>query len=231
MVADQLVFYCEPVVAPKSGGYGDWYPDGRGGWYQHRAVDYDIGAGNPWKFPAPGVSVRFTNDGTFGKYACCIEHDHVPNFPFRFSLYAHGSALYVPIGARVEAGQVGGLTGHEGAYPGQYADHLHWQLSNSPAFSTRLEDSMDPMSLVLTEEEMDRLQRLEGLMERVIYAGWGGKAEMDRLLDEVQAAPLSVRINDLQTDPLLNEVLSEEAAENANQGGQAFAPGITRGDV
>jgi len=76
-------------------------------------------------------------------------------------MFAHGSASYVRLGQRVEAGEHLGLTGHEGAFLGQYLDHLHWQLSDSPTFPLDIAHSRDPLPLVLSEEEMDRLQKIE----------------------------------------------------------------------
>lgn len=152
------IFDRMPVDAPITGQFGSLYEDGRGGYFQHRGIDFECPEGTPVVAPAPGVVVPFSNDGSFG-VGVCLSHD-----PWH-SLYAHLSQRLVNDYQVVERGQVIGFTGNTGKSSGP---HLHWQVCDSSSFPTDISRSRDPLEFFKDEEAdvllSQRVERLEKLM-------------------------------------------------------------------
>lgn len=140
------------------------------GW-PHRGVDYGVTVGTPVYAPDDGVVVDFYNGPTqwngqtvpaFG-IGICLRHDGG-----LFSLYAHLSSSLVSIGQNVTAGQRIGLSGNSGMSTGP---HLHWQVCNSTWFPVDINQSYDPLSMMISEaERMALFQRLEQL-ETMVAGG------------------------------------------------------------
>lgn len=138
--------------------------------YPHRGVDYGVAVGTPVYAPADGIVVDFYNGPTqwngqtvpaFG-VGVCLRHDGG-----LFSLYAHLSFSQVSVGQTVQAGQRIGMSGNSGVSTGP---HLHWQVCNSTWFPVDINQSYDPLSMLISEaERMVLFQRLEQL--EVMVAG------------------------------------------------------------
>ena len=79
-----------------------------------------------------------------------------------WTLMAHLSGTLVGVGHVVAAGQLIGYSGNTGVSTGP---HLHWQLSDSPAFPTDISQSRDPLAYM--EEEMTP-EQIEELVTKVI---------------------------------------------------------------
>ena len=136
-----------PVDGPITQSFGDTYSG-----YPHRGVDFDADPGTPVYAPCAGTVVAFTNSQTqwqgqtvrsFGIGVCLAVGDGW------WVLMAHLSQSLVNIGDIVREGQVIGYSGNTGVSTGP---HLHWQLSDSPAFPTDINQSRDPLAYM--EEEM-----------------------------------------------------------------------------
>ena len=124
----------------------------------HRGVDFRCPSGVPVITPAAGTSVPFTNNpvnfqGTwvpaFG-HGVCLDHGEDAGV-FRYTLYAHLQESKAPIGARLSAGEVLGISGASGY---AFGAHLHWQLCKNTYFSTDIRDSADPMSYIQEVEDL-----------------------------------------------------------------------------
>lgn len=140
-----VLFDRMPAAGPITGTFGQWYESDRGRW-QHRGVDIGCPTGTPVYAPAPGVVVRFMNDGSFGKAVCLRHADGW------YSLYAHLSQIDVLPDQLIERGQRIGLSGATGFVSGP---HLHWQLCDSPSFPITLARSRDPLKYLISEETME----------------------------------------------------------------------------
>lgn len=134
-----------PAAGPITGAFGAWYFDGERTW-QHRGVDVGCREGTVVYAPAPGVVVRFMNDGSFGKAVCLRHADGW------FTLYAHLSRIDVLPDQVIERGQRIGLSGATGFVAGA---HLHWQLCDSPSFPVDIARSRDPLQYLISEETME----------------------------------------------------------------------------
>lgn len=150
-----------PIVGWTTGRFGQsddgWTPEN-----PHRGYDISGPEGTKIMAPCDGRVVDFTNYGDFGPHAVCIDYDGKGNW---FVLLAHCSKSYVSIGQWVTMGQAIAEVGHEGK---AYGDHVHIQVCKNTLFSTNLSDSIDPEPLFITEDEMERLSRIER-----IVAGYG----------------------------------------------------------
>ncbi len=139
-----LVFSRLPVTGfPITGGFGQ--VEGYG--YAHRGVDIGCPDGTPVRAPAGGRVVAFTNDGSFGWKAVCLEHPGTG----LFSLYAHLMSNLVVTGEWVNEGELIGLSGHEGKVSGP---HLHFQVCVTTEFPVDIAYSRDPLSF-LQEDPME----------------------------------------------------------------------------
>jgi len=115
--------------------------------YPHRGVDIGCPDGTPVRAPAGGRVVAFTNDGSFGWKAVCLEHPDTG----LFSLYAHLQSNLVVSGEWVNEGELIGQSGHEGKVTGP---HLHWQVCVNTQFPVGITFSRDPLSF-LEEDPME----------------------------------------------------------------------------
>lgn len=134
-------FACLPVDGPITQKFGDTAMG-----YPHRGCDFGVPEGTPVKAPADGTVTQFTNSQTqwqgqtvrsFGIGVCLAVGDGW------WILLAHLSQSLVNIGDIVRAGQVIGYSGNTGVSTGP---HLHYQLSDSPAFPTDISQSRDPLA-------------------------------------------------------------------------------------
>lgn len=156
-------FSRRPVEGPITTNFGE--PSVTG--HAHLGVDFGVPEGTPVYAPAAGVVVAFTNSQTqwqgqtvrsFGIGVCLALGDGW------WTLLAHLSQSLVNIGDRVAAGQVVGYSGNTGVSTGP---HLHWQLSDSPAFPIDIAQSRDPLAYMeesMTAEERARFDRLEAIV-------------------------------------------------------------------
>ena len=136
-----------PVDGPITQAFGDTYSG-----YPHRGTDFGVPEGTPVYAPCAGTVTQFTNSQTqwqgktvrsFGIGVCLAVGDGW------WLLMAHLSQSLVNIGDVVREGQIIGYSGNTGVSTGP---HLHWQLSDSPAFPTDIAQSRDPLAYM--EEEM-----------------------------------------------------------------------------
>lgn len=177
-----------PAAGPITAGYGDWMFDGERTW-QHRGIDIGCPTGTPVYAPAPGMAVAFTNDGSYGIGVCLSHGDGW------YSLYAHLSRAIVSPGNHVERGA---LLGYSGATGYTFGPHLHWQLCDSTTFPLDISRSRDPLTHLITEEQMEAyrwaLVRLSGGPFQPMLDGYealrraGYFAELDA--NEGPAAPI-----------------------------------------
>jgi murein DD-endopeptidase MepM/ murein hydrolase activator NlpD len=157
-------FTRRPVDGPITQAFGE----SAFGGYPHRGVDFGIPEGTPVYAPCAGDVVTFTNSQTqwqgqtvrsFGIGVCLAMGDGW------WTLMAHLSQAIVAPGERVVAGQAIGYSGNTGVSTGA---HLHWQLSDSPAFPTDIAQSRDPLAYMeedeMSAEDRARLGRLEAIV-------------------------------------------------------------------
>lgn len=144
-----------PSTGSITGGFGDTYEDGPRRW-QHRGIDFSVPIGSPIYAPAGGVITAPYNDGTYGT-AGCIAHDGG-----WYSLLAHLSRLDWQPGARIEAGQLLGLSGNSGYSSGP---HCHWELADDWHFYTDISRCRNPLNYM--EEEMTEAQ-INALIEKFV---------------------------------------------------------------
>lgn len=154
----ELVFGRLPCSGPITGGFGDWYPGPPA--YQHRGIDLGVPDGTPVYAPAAGRSVRFTNDGSFGSHAACLEHEGTG----LFSLYAHLESAAVSVGDEVGEGELLGHSGHEGKVTGP---HLHWQVCIDTRFAVDIRYSRNPLDYLIGEDEMKAIEDLQRRMDAI----------------------------------------------------------------
>ncbi len=131
------------------------------GGHPHRGTDFAKPVGSSLYAPARGKVLNHPlgggwGDGSFGNF---IAIDH-PDTPW-YTGYAHLSALLVPDGRLVEAGELIGLTGNSGLSTGP---HLHWQMSTTPYFGSNMADTADPMLYLLPEDDMTLITELEAAL-------------------------------------------------------------------
>jgi hypothetical protein len=143
-----------PCAGPITGTFGQWY-DGPPK-YQHRGVDIGVPVGTPIYARAAGRVVSFTNYGDYG-LGVCVAYDDAP----LFGLCAHNSELRVALDQRVSPGQLLALSGATGKVNGP---HCHYQININTVFSTDIAESVDPMTLILSEADMKSIERLEQIV-------------------------------------------------------------------
>ncbi len=151
-----LTFDFPPVDCPISQEFGDMYSG-----YPHRGVDFGCPVGTPVRAPAEGTVCNFFNSltpwqgGSVRAFGVAICLDHGEDKEFRYSLYAHLSAVEVEVNDYVRPGELIGYSGNTGVSTGP---HLHWQLCKNNQFSTNIAYSTDPMALIgvadLTPDEV-----------------------------------------------------------------------------
>lgn len=147
----ELHFDRMPAEGPITGRFGEWYAGPPP--YQHRGVDIGCPMGTPVYAPAGGLVVPFTNDGTFG-LGVCLDHETAP---YRYSLYAHNSALLVELGDSVKTGQQIALSGGTGKVSGP---HCHWQVCKLATFPVDIGYSADPLQYLGEDEDMTAIEEL-----------------------------------------------------------------------
>lgn len=134
-------FSRRPVDGPITQAFGDTFSS-----YPHRGVDFGVPEGTPVYAPCDGTVTQFTNSYTqwqgkdvrsFGIGVCLAVE------PGWWLLMAHLSQSLVNVGDVVKEGQIIGYSGNTGVSTGP---HLHWQLSDSPAFPTDISQSRDPLA-------------------------------------------------------------------------------------
>lgn len=150
---EPLVFSRLPCAGPITGRFGQ--VEGYG--FPHRGLDIGVPDGTPVRAPAGGRVVAFTNDGSFGWKAVCLEHPGTG----LFSLYAHLQSNLVVTGEWVSEGELIGHSGHEGKVTGP---HLHWQVCVNTQFPIDISYSRDPLAYLLTEEDVEAIKRLERIV-------------------------------------------------------------------
>ncbi len=155
-----------PIDGSISGYYLQDY-DGR----PHLGVDFRASIGTPVYAPAAGISVQFTNDGSFG-IGVCLQHDEW------FTLYAHLSQALVSVGQMVSEGELIGYSGNTGASTGP---HLHWQMCKTSMFPRDVTQNTDPLQYLSTGDEpmtpqekqkFDQMEQELAMMKRVLCE-WG----------------------------------------------------------
>lgn len=188
-----LVFYRHPVNKPNiTGRFGDWYSNALGV-YRHRGVDYGQHLGERIFAPAPGRSVHFINDGSFGN-AVCLDHQTTP---WRYSLYAHMQRPpEVLIGEWVETNTLLGFVGQSGF---AYGVHLHWQVCKNNSFPVAFAMSADPLQFIaeddpMTPEEKAQFNKMAHRLSQLIRSGYGSGGET--LLDSTLIGEARLDEND-----------------------------------
>jgi len=140
-----------PVDGWISGRFGDWYERADGTRYQHRGTDIacPMRTATYWTGDVEGRLVEVYNpDGSFG-LARVVECEGW------FVLYAHLDSAVVDTGDVVAPGQLIGYSGESGLANGP---HLHWQICRSRDFPVEIDESVDPLSLLISEED-DEMER------------------------------------------------------------------------
>lgn len=164
MIVSELVFSRLPVNGVITGTFGQ--TEGYG--YPHRGIDFGVPVGTEVYAPASGYAVAFTNDGSFGWKAICLQHPDTG----LYSLYAHLSQSLVKVGDWVSEGELLGRSGNEGVSSGP---HLHWQVCTNTLFPVDITYSRDPLAYVLKEEDLEAIRQLQQRMDRMeaVVAGNG----------------------------------------------------------
>lgn len=158
----ELRFGILPVQGPITQNFGDMFSG-----YAHRGTDFGVPVGTSVLAPAEGISVPFTNDGSFGN-GVCLQH---PGTPW-YSLYAHLSSVYAWVGKTVQQGDILGYSGNTGMSTGP---HLHWQVCYSSMFPISISQSADPMSFYHPEDDMalSPQERIEFDQMKRVLCEWG----------------------------------------------------------
>ncbi|MBA4180251.1 MAG: hypothetical protein C0506_06630 [Anaerolinea sp.] len=160
-------FSRRPVDGPITTNFGE--PSVTG--HAHLGVDFAAPVGTPVYAPCDGVVSQFTNSLTqwqgqtvrsFGIGVCLATEGSW------WTLMAHLSQSLVNPGEIVRAGQIIGYSGNTGVSTGP---HLHWQLSDSPAFPIDIAQSRDPLAYM--EDDMTPAERhlMETLADVVVRNG------------------------------------------------------------
>jgi hypothetical protein len=114
-----------PVAAPAGSGFGPRRSPGGVGSSNHRGVDYPVAVNTPVTASAPGV-VRWKDDPDgYGRYAV-VDHGNGVE-----TVYAHLGRASVAEGARVEQGDVIGMSGGARGAPGSgnsQGPHVHYEV-------------------------------------------------------------------------------------------------------
>ena len=110
-----------PVIGRISGVYGSQRILNGQPRRPHYGVDVAMPTGTPVLAPAPGLVSLAASDMYFTGGTLMLDHGHGVA-----SIYAHLSALDVPVGARVAKGQRIGAVGATGRVTGA---HLHWGMT------------------------------------------------------------------------------------------------------
>lgn len=139
-----------PDGTPITQEFGDMFSG-----YAHRGRDAGCVVGTPIVASAPATVVPMTNDGSFG-IAICLDYGNG-----LYGCHAHNSEAKVRIGDRVTTGQLIALSGNTGASTGP---HCHFQLCVNTQFPTDISYSRDPRTLLIPEEDMARIDRVERLL-------------------------------------------------------------------
>lgn len=198
---------------PITGRFGDVY-----GTYQHRGVDFGVPEGTPVRAPAGGRGVIHRpgdgwGDGSFG---ICIVIDHDPEQSGKgpFSLYGHLSSTAILNGQRVNVGDVIAWTGNTGKSTGP---HLHWQACLDPWFGVDIKRSLDPLKLLISEED-DMSADDKALLDALLKGIFGSRERLQSYLEAdlaERARTLQNRIDYLETTSL-NGAYAYVDAHNAN---------------
>ena len=109
-------YYIRPTSGPTTSRFGP-----RKGSY-HYGIDFGAGTGTPIVAAASGTVLKTTCGSGYGN-CLVIQHDNGTQ-----TLYAHASALYVNVGAKVTQGQKIAAVGSTGRSTGP---HLHFEIIKS----------------------------------------------------------------------------------------------------
>lgn len=147
-------FYRMPTLGPITGHFAEWYNLSGKPPYQHRGVDGGL-LGEQLFACAYGPVVSHTNYGAYGNSVCIKLESNPP----LYALLGHmRDKPLVSIGDYVEPETQIGIVGATGEVTGP---HWHWQVNINSQFSTNIADSIDPLTLLYSEEELDRLALAE----------------------------------------------------------------------